>query len=366
MNAAREAVPEAEPLDEGAMWRAVEARDPAFDGRFLLGVVTTGIYCRPSCPARRPLRRNARFFATAPAAERAGLRPCLRCRPTEAPEDARVAIVRRMCDLIRERCDDGPSTTLSALARRSGYGATHVTRLFRAILGLTPRQLVEACRLEALKGELRGTSAITSAIYGAGFGSASRVYERVDGRLGMTPGAYRAGGKGEVIAHVELPTDLGPVLVGATDRGICFVQFGDSPRERLEALRREFPQARLEPAAAGDSPQLRRWAEALSAHLRGRRPHADLPLDVSTTAFRFQVYRYLATIPRGETRTYSEVAQAIGRPGASRAVASACAANTVAVLIPCHRVIRAGGELAGYRWGVDRKRRLLAAERRAG
>lgn len=353
-------------LDPAAMWRAVERRDATFDGRFFLGVVTTGIYCRPSCPARRPLRRNARFFATAPAAELAGLRPCLRCRPTEAPEDARVEIVRRMCEHIRAHCQEGTAMSLAALARRSGYGATHLARLFQAVLGLTPRQFAEACRFEALKGQLRGTSAITCAIYGAGFGSASRVYERVDARLGMTPGAYRAGGRGVVISHAELHTDFGPVLVGATDRGICFAQFGDSARERLEALRREYPQAHLEPMAAGSAPQLGRWAEALSAHLRGARPHADLPLDLSTTAFRFRVYRYLATIPRGETRTYSEVATAIGRPRAVRAVAAACAANTVAVLIPCHRVIRAGGDLAGYRWGLERKRRLLAAERRAG
>lgn len=276
MTAAASPLDTAEPLNSRVMWRAVERRDAAYDGLFFLGVTSTGIYCRPSCPARRPLRANVRFFATAPAAEQAGHRPCLRCRPDEAPDDSRVALVRQMCEHIQAHCEEGSAMTLAALARRSGYGATHLKRLFQGVLGLTPRQFVESCRFAARKRHLRATSAIGCAICGAGFGSESRVYERIDERLGMTPGAYRSGGRGQVITHVELPTELGPVLLGATDRGICFAQFGDSAGQRLAALRHEYPQARLEPMAGGDSPQLRRWAEALSAYLRGGRPHGTL------------------------------------------------------------------------------------------
>lgn len=345
-----------------SLWRAVERRDRAQDGRFVFGVVTTGVYCRPSCAARRPRRENVRFFATAIAAERDGFRACLRCRPHERPDDTRVALVRQICEHIRLGSDGSRPLGLAALARRSGYSAAHLTRLFREVLGLTPRQFAEACRIEALKRHLRGTDSITAAIYEAGFGSSSRVYERADQRLGMTPGAYQQGGRGLEISYAGMPSPLGRLLVAATDRGICYVQFGATSEELLAALRREYPGARLSPAEPSSGTQLGRWAQALRAHLDGRRPHADLPLDLRTTAFRFRVYRYLASIPAGEVRSYTEVARAIGRPRAVRAVASACASNTVAVLIPCHRVIRSNGDLAGYRWGVERKRKLLEQE----
>lgn len=346
-----------------AMWSAVQRRDARFDGRFYFGVVTTGVFCRPSCPSRRPLRENTRFFASTWAAERAGFRACLRCRPTETVADPRVPIVRQMCDYIQLSCDGGKPLSMTALTRRSGYSATHLKRLFGALLGISPRQFVEACRMDRLKGHLRATDSVTRAIYDAGFASTSRVYEKIDRKLGMTPRTYRSGGEGAVIGYVDFESEFGRLMVAATDRGICFVQFGPSPDALLEVLRREYPKARLEPGGAGAVPQLNLWAEALASHLRGGRPHPDLPLDLRTTAFRYRVFRYLTSIPRGEVRSYAQVAAAIGRPGASRAVATACASNTIAVLIPCHRVIRANGDLAGYRWGAERKRSLLAAER---
>src|SRR5262249_2519348 len=228
------------------------------------------------------------------------------------------------------------------------------------------RRFVEACRMDRLKHHLRATDSVTRAIYDAGFPSGSRVYEASDRKLGMTPRTYGSGGKGAVIGYVDFDTDLGKLMVCATERGICFVQFGETAGALLRALRREYPEARLEPGGAGAVPQLNAWAEALAAHLRGARPHADLPLDLRTTAFRYSVYLYLTSIPRGEVRSYRQVASAIGSPGASRAVAAACASNPVAVLIPCHRVIRADGDLSGYRWGVERKKKLLEREQGAG
>jgi len=349
-----------------AMWEAVVRRDPTLDGRFCFGVVTTGVFCRPSCPSRRPLRENVRFFPSTWAAERLGFRPCLRCRPTEVAVDARVAVVRQMCDYIQLNCEGRKPLSMAALVRRSGYSATHLKRMFEAMLGLSPRRFVEACRMDRLKHHLRATDSVTRAIYDAGFPSGSRVYERSDRKLGMTPRTYGSGGKGALIGYVDFETEVGRLMVGATDRGICFVQFGDTADLLLEALRREYPEARLEPGGAGAVPQLKAWAEALASHLRGARPHPDLPLDLRTTAFRYRVYLYLTSIPRGEVRSYREVAAAIGSPGASRAVASACASNTVAVLIPCHRVIRSSGDLSGYRWGAERKRRLLEMEKGTG
>jgi AraC family transcriptional regulator of adaptative response/methylated-DNA-[protein]-cysteine methyltransferase len=347
------------------MWSALQRRDSKFDGRFYFGVVTTGVYCRPSCPARRPRRENTRFLASTWEAEREGFRACLRCRPTETVTDHRVAVVRQMCDHIQIHCEGGKPLSLGALARRSGYSVTHLNRMFRELLGVTPRQFVEACRMDLLKRHLRATDSVTGAIYAAGYASSSRVYEKADRRLGMTPRTYGVGGEGTVIGFVDFETDFGRLMVGATDRGICFVQFGDSAASLLVALKREYPNARLEPGGEG-VPQLARWAESVAGTLRGSRPHADLPLDLRTTAFRYRVYRYLTSIPRGEVRSYADVAAAIGRPKATRAVATACASNTIAVLIPCHRVIRASGDLAGYRWGTERKRKLLAAEKAFG
>ncbi len=343
-------------------WQTVVRRDPAGDGHFVFGVLTTGVYCRPSCAARRPRRANVRFFDTPAAARRAGLRACKRCRPDEERAGGAPAWIAELCDHIREQSDSGEPLTLAALARRAGRSPAHLQRTFRAAVGVSPRQYAELCRLERLKGELREADSVTAAIYAAGFGSSSRVYERSDRRLGMTPGAYRAGGAGVAITYAAIDTALGPLLLAASDRGLCFVQLGGSREELVVRLRREYPAADLLPLGEAPSPQLAAWAVALRRHLAGEQPRLDLPLDVRGSAFQLRVWSFLQSIPWGETRSYGEVAAAIGQPRATRAVARACADNPVAVAVPCHRVVRGDGTLAGYRWGVERKRELLARE----
>lgn len=351
-------------LDEAACWDAVTRRDAASDGRFVFGVRTTGVYCRPSCPARRPLRRNVGFYRTPEDARRDGLRACLRCEP-DAGHAAPPPWIADLCEHIRRTCDGGAALTLPALAARVGLSPAHLQRRFRAAVGVSPRAYAERCRLDRLKGGLRGGDSVTGAIYGAGFGSSSRVYERVDDRIGMTPGEYRAGGKDVAISHVAVDTSLGKLLLAATDRGLCFAQFGADVDALLAALRREYPAADLRPMHSAAAPALAAWVDALRRHIDEGRPRPDLPLDVQATAFQSRVWAFLQSIPAGETRTYTQVAAAIGAPRATRAVARACATNCVALAIPCHRVIRADGDLSGYRWGVDRKRALLERERAA-
>jgi AraC family transcriptional regulator of adaptative response/methylated-DNA-[protein]-cysteine methyltransferase len=352
----------ADHLDEEQCWQAVLAKDKGFDGRFLFGVLTTGVFCRPSCPARRPLRRNVRFYATPAEAEQDGLRPCLRCRPLAGadPQGARMA---ELCAYLREQCDSGEDLSLEMLGRRVGLSPSHLQRTFKATIGVTPRQYLEACRLELLKRGLRTAESVTQAIYDAGFGSSSRVYERVDSRLGMTPSEYRAGGRDVAISFAYSETPLGPMMVGATDRGLCFVQFGSSREALHAALRKEYPKASLQAVEEPYSGTLQAWMEALRRHLAGSLPRLDLPLAVRASAFQQEVWRYLQSIPYGEVRSYSQVAQALGRPRATRAVAQACASNRTALVIPCHRVIRADGDLGGYRWGVERKQQLLELEK---
>ncbi|HEX4953924.1 MAG TPA: bifunctional DNA-binding transcriptional regulator/O6-methylguanine-DNA methyltransferase Ada [Thermoanaerobaculia bacterium] len=353
------------PFDADLCWQAVLSRDRSEDGHFFLGVLTTGIFCRPSCPARRPKRENVRFYPSPEAARRDGLRPCKRCRP-EAGADPRATRIEELCAHIRAEAGSGEPLTLEALAERAGMSPSHFQRTFREVVGVTPRQFVEACRLEALKQGLKAGESVTDAIYDAGFGSASRVYERTDTRLGMTPGAYRAGGKGVAISWAATDTPLGRMMIAATDRGLCFVQFGESDQALLERLRAEYPAATLEPSPEPRPAAFEGWMAALRSHLEGLEPLPELPLDVRASAFQLMVWRYLQSIPRGEVRSYSEVAQAIGRPKAARAVARACATNRAALVVPCHRVIRGDGDLGGYRWGLERKQRLLAAERGGG
>jgi len=350
-------------LDETECWDAVLRRDAAWDGRMVFGVLTTGIYCRPSCGSRRPLRRNVRFYAEPAQARRDGLRACKRCRPDEGAGAVLPAWVGPVCDYIRRECDSGEPLTLDALGERFGVSPTHLQRAFRAAVGVSPRRFAELCRLERLKGELRGGDSVTGAIYAAGFGSSSRVYERADSRLGMTPGEYRAGGKGVEITHAAVDTAIGPLLLAATDRGLCFVQLGGSAEELVARLEREYPKAELHAMSDRPSPPFAAWVEALRRHVEEGQPHPDLPVDVRASAFQQRVWSFLQSIPWGETRTYAEVATAIGAPRATRAVARACAANPVAVAIPCHRVIRSDGALSGYRWGTERKRVLLDRER---
>jgi AraC family transcriptional regulator of adaptative response/methylated-DNA-[protein]-cysteine methyltransferase len=344
-------------LSETQCWNALLARDRSFDGRFFFGVLTTGVYCRPSCPSRHPLRRNVRFFEAPSEAERAGLRPCLRCRPLSNP----TAAIEDLCRYIEQHCEE--RLDLAALAARAGLSRFHLQRTFKAAVGVTPKQYLEAHRMAKLKTELRQAKDVTAAVYEAGFGSSSRVYERADTRLGMTPKQYRQGGRGVAIAYAAVPSPVGLAMMGATARGVCFIQFGDSEEQLLDALRREYPAATLEPAAHPAPAEFRQWMDALSAHLAGASAAPDLPLDIQATVFQTRVWEYLRTIPYGQVRSYGEVAAGIGRPTAMRAVARACATNRVAVVIPCHRVIRGSGELGGYRWGVERKQALLDRER---
>ncbi len=353
-------------LDQNECWKAVLAKDKTQDGRFYFGVVTTGVYCRPSCPARTPLRKNVRFYESRGEAEHDGLRPCLRCRPASiVAEDANRVRIRRLCEYIRANCQSGESLGLEELSRETGLSPFYLQRTFKTVVGMSPKEYVEACRMDALKESLRGEDSVTGAIYAAGFASSSRVYERVDTRLGMTPGEYREGGKDISISYVSVASPLGVMMIGATDRGLCFVQFGESTEELLQSLRSEYPRAELEPMKTPYPEQFDFWIKSLLRYLRREAIRLDVPVDVHATGFQWKVWRYLQSIPPGEVQSYTEVAAALGNPKASRAVARACSANPVAIVIPCHRVIRGNGELGGYRWGLDRKRVLIDMERAA-
>lgn len=270
--------------------------------------------------------------------------------------------VRELCRYIEAHPDEAPD--LAELAARAGLSRFHVQRSFKAATGVTPKEYVEMCRVRLLKRSLRTSGDVTAAVYDAGFGSSSRVYERADTRLGMTPRQYRRGGEGVAITYAAVDSPLGRLMLGATDRGICFVQFGESDEEMIGALRREYPAAQVSAMTEPHAPEFDRWIAALARHLAGNEPRLDLPLDIRATAFQMRVWTYLQSIPYGEVQSYGEVAAAIGKPKAVRAVARACASNTVALAIPCHRVIRGTGELGGYRWGLERKRALLDLERR--
>jgi AraC family transcriptional regulator of adaptative response/methylated-DNA-[protein]-cysteine methyltransferase len=349
-------------INDDLMWNAVIARDGAYDGRFFFGVLTTGVYCRPSCACRQPLRKNIRFFEDMDAAERAGLRPCRRCRPNEPPLKLQHAErIHKVATYIREHSAD--SLPLSNLAAKAGLSSFHFQRSFKAVMGVTPRQFLEACRVDQLKSELRVESDVTTAIYEVGFGSSSRVYEKVDTHLGMTPSQYRAGGKNITIGHASTDSPLGRMMIGATDRGICFIQFADSEEELLNMLRAEYPAALLEPMPKDSEAHFHAWMKELHQHLSGKATQLELPLDLQATAFQLKVWRYLQSIPYGSVKSYSEVANDLGQPKAARAVARACATNRIALAIPCHRVIRGSGDLAGYKWGIERKRTLLDRER---
>ena len=353
----RDAKDRVETVEDGARWRAVGARDRSWDGRFVFAVRTTGVYCRPSCPARRPLRRNVSFFTGPDPAEAAGFRACRRCRPRETgAADTRAAMVAAACRLLAE--DRDQPWRLGALAKEVGVSPRHLLRTFKDALGVTPRQYADARRMAAFKGRLRGGDSVTGAMYDVGFGSSSRLYEDVQGRLGMTPATYRRGGRGMSIGYTVTESPLGRLLVAATERGVAAVSLGDSEAALEAGLRKEYAQAEIHRDDAG----LQRWVSLVLDELAGAKPRPDLPLDVQATAFQHRVWQELRAIPRGQTRSYAEVARRIGRPNAARAVARACASNRVALLVPCHRVVATGGGVGGYRWGAQRKRALLESE----
>jgi AraC family transcriptional regulator of adaptative response/methylated-DNA-[protein]-cysteine methyltransferase len=343
---------------ESARWDALVARDWSAAGDFVYAVRSTGIYCRPGCASRRPRRDRVAFFDTAAAAERAGFRPCRRCRPQQATTaDPWVDRIRRACIYLANVT--GP-VTLAALAHRVGGSPCHLQRNFSRIVGVTPRQYAESFRLKRVKRELAGRGSVTDAMLDAGFGSSSRLYERAVPKLGMTPSTYRRGGLGVRITYAGVDASIGRILIAATERGVCAVSIGQNDDELLASLRREYPRATI----VKDRGSIARWARIVLAHLAGRRPRLDLPLDIQATAFQWQVWEALAAIPYGTTRTYADIAAAIGQPNAARAVARACASNPVALAVPCHRVVPASGGVGGYRWGAARKEALVAAERR--
>jgi AraC family transcriptional regulator of adaptative response/methylated-DNA-[protein]-cysteine methyltransferase len=339
-------------------WAAVLGRDPRFDQEFVYAVRSTGIYCRPTCPSRRPRREQVAFFGAPQEAEQAGFRACRRCHPNRNGTSAQD-VVARVCRYIEENSER--RITLEELSRVSGYSAFHLQRMFTKALGISPRQYAAGRRLRDLKTRLREGYNVTAATYEAGYGSSSRIYESSNGQLGMTPATYGRGGAGMKIRYATAPCPLGRVLVAATERGVCAVQFGDSHRQLQRGLRDEFPAAEIRPAGA----DLRDWIREIVNAAAGRQPHPGVPLDLQCTAFQRQVWEALLRIPFGSRRSYQQIAAAIGQPQASRAVARACASNPVAVLIPCHRVVRGTGELGGYRWGLGRKQKLLAREQRA-
>jgi AraC family transcriptional regulator of adaptative response/methylated-DNA-[protein]-cysteine methyltransferase len=343
-------------------WQAVVSRDAGQNGKFWYGVITTGVYCRPSCAARRAKPQNVRFFDSIEAAKQSGLRACKRCRPDEAAAGGSLETLLRLCRFIETHAQQ--AHTLTILAARSGLSQFQVHRLFKAFLQLTPKEYIEQVRLRAFKRSLRSSANVTDAIYEAGFESSSAVYGRMDAHLGMTPRDYRAGGAGVSLSFAFGRTHLGLVLIGASDRGVCYVQFGESERQLLEQLHEEYPRASVSPSSATAGAEFSAWMKALNARIEGARAAKALPLDVQGTAFQKRVWDFLQSIPRGSVASYQEVAEAIGSPRAHRAVANACANNKIGVLVPCHRVIRGDGSLGGYRWGLARKRALLDAERK--
>jgi AraC family transcriptional regulator, regulatory protein of adaptative response / methylated-DNA-[protein]-cysteine methyltransferase len=344
-----------QPSDD-SRWNAVVARDATHDGEFVFAVSSTGVYCRPSCAARRPRRENVRFFLRPEAAEQAGYRACLRCRPKAWSGNAESDNVKAICRFIEQHLDE--PLTLDRLGKEFDQSPFHLQRRFRAVIGITPREYADSCRLRTLKRNLQAGDSVTRAMYDAGYGSSSRLYERTASQLGMTPDKYRRGAIAATIRYTLTDSPLGRMLIAATDRGICAIQFARTDGELIEGLKREFPFAMRKTDDGG----LKSWVSALLHHMRGKDQDSALPLDIRATAFQRRVWAYLQSIPFGETKSYSQVAKAIGEPSACRAVARACATNPVAVAIPCHRVVREDGSMGGYRWGIERKKALLEME----
>ncbi len=346
------------------LWQAVQQRDPTYDGSVIYAVRTTGIYCRPTCPSRRPNRDNVRFFADSKEAQSAGYRACLRCLPDRPDQKSRNSdLVKRVCHQIDSHLNEHPDSlpSLAQLSQAAGVSSSHLQRVFKKETGLTPRQYAHTGRLERFKSLVRDGNPVSAAMFDSGFSSSSRLYEDADGQFGMTPGRYKRGGAGTTIGYLFAESPLGSLLVAATGKGICSVKLGGDASVLLNDLQAEFPAADFQ---EGDE-TLRGWLALVLEYLEGERLGLDLPLDIQATAFQRRVWRMLQSIPYGETRSYQQMALDVGLTcNAGRAVGNACASNPVALVIPCHRAVRKDGSLGGYRWGLHRKEALIAMEDR--
>lgn len=344
---------------EQQMLTAISQRDSIYDGRFVYGVITTGVFCKPSCKSRQARVENIRCYADAQSAMQAGFRPCKRCKPKNMdPEFKKYeSIARYIVAHANEKL------TLNELAKQAGLSPSRFQRVFKSVFGISPKALQDSVRMNQFKTSLKKGDDVTDAIFAAGYGSISRVYGEQLRNIGMTPKAYRSGAEGETIAYAFRVTALGPLMMAATRRGVCFVEFGDQRQQLLERLQNEFPRAHIIASPSLQTDELDAWMDALDAHISESKPRPDLPLDLRGTAFQVKVWRFLLSVSEGEVISYAELARKIDKPKAVRAVASACAANRIGLLIPCHRVLRGDGGLGGYRWGLERKRALLDAER---
>jgi AraC family transcriptional regulator, regulatory protein of adaptative response / methylated-DNA-[protein]-cysteine methyltransferase len=335
---------------------AIAQRDKTFDGRFVYAVKSTKIYCRPSCPSRKPKVENLELFSLPEAARQVGYRACKRCHPDEAKVvDPQLEKIQAICDYIEHHVE---AISLESLSKAFSFSPSHLQRTFTNIVGVSPQAYAEAYRMKQIKIALQNGDDISGAVYEAGYGSASRLYSKAKSELGMTPKTYKQKGKDILIRYSVTDSAFGKVLVAATRKGICAVRLADTQEELTRMLGDEFSNAHL----IQDDATLKTYVESILANLEGNLPHLDLPIDVKATAFQKRVWQELQKIPYGETRSYSDVAKAMGEPKAVRAVATACASNSVGIVIPCHRVIRGDGSLSGYRWGVERKRKLLEHE----
>lgn len=342
-------------MENEIFWKAVQHNDARFNGAFVYGVSSTNIYCKPSCVARLPKRENVRFFVTIETAEAKGFRACRRCQPKNEQANPQTEIVLRVCEILESE----EPISLETLSAEVDLSPTHLQKMFKEIIGVSPKKFAESKRLEKFKSELKNGNDVTSAMYEAGFGSSSRLYENVAEKLGMTPKIYARGGQNMQIEWTITDCDLGKLLVARTAKGVCAVTFGDNEITLLENLQTEYPNAEI----SRNETNLKGFVEAILDNLQGTNKTLDLPLDVQATAFQMRVWETLRKIPYGETVSYQDIAEKLGNKNAVRAVAGACAKNRVALVIPCHRVVRSNGELSGYRWGVERKKQILEKEK---
>lgn len=347
-------------LSENKMRKAVARRDNAFDGQFFYGVVTTGVFCFPSCSTKSPNPENLRFFFSTESAMQAGFRPCKRCSPSK--QDDRTGSMIEVARYIENHFED--KVTLAQLGTIANLSSSRLQRVFKEMFGVSPKQYQDAVRMRKFKRSLKSGEGITEAIYSSGFGSISRIYGEEARHIGMTPKTYRAGGEGEVIHYACRKSAIGYMIMAATEKGVCSVQFGEDEEALVNMLSKEFPKAQLVHSEAQDAPELDEWMIALDAHISRDAPKPNIPLDIRGTAFQIKVWKFLLSIREGDVASYGEVASHIDNPKAVRAVGTACGKNPIAVLIPCHRVLRGDGSLGGYRWGLARKRTLLDIERR--